>query len=372
MIIFRYLSKEVLATLLATTLILLIIFISNQFVHYLSDAADGKVTTQAVMKVMSLQVPLLLGYLLPLSLFLGLLLTLGRLCVDHEMVVLFSCGVSRAQLIAMVMTLATLVTGVVAWLMLSVEPKMQYYRAEILTNALATSTMGKIIPGRFQQLGDSGRVFYAAGVGKHHQTMGQVFLAQKLVTGGAERWDVVSADRADDMNTAKNGHFILFKNGIRYVGSPGQLKFDIVKFDRYGIRLYMPPENFAARVEAMPTKQLWHQRRTDRKADAEFQWRIALPLSVLVFALLAVPLSHVNPRKGKFAQMLPAILIYIVYANFMFVGRAWFEKGIINQHLGLWWIDVLLFLLALLLLFIQSSWWQRLRALNRRRRYAHH
>src|SRR3990167_802916 len=108
-IIFRYFSKEVLATLLATTLILLIIFITNQFVHYLSDAADGKITTQAVMKVMSLQVPLLLGYLLPLSLFLGLLLTLGRLYVDHEMVVLSSCGVSRAQVIVMVMWLATIV-----------------------------------------------------------------------------------------------------------------------------------------------------------------------------------------------------------------------------------------------------------------------
>jgi lipopolysaccharide export system permease protein len=371
-IIFRYLSKEVLATLLATTLILLIIFISNQFVHYLSDAADGKITTQAVMKVMSLQVPLLLGYLLPLSLFLGLLLTLGRLCVDHEMVVLSSCGVSRTQLVTMIMMLATLVTGVVAWLMLSVEPKMQYYRAEILTNALATSTLGKIMPGRFQQIGDSGRVFYAASIGKHREPMGQVFLAEKQSTAGAERWDLVSADQANDMNTAKNGHFILFKNGFRYVGAPGQVKFDIVKFDQYGIRLYMPPEDFAARVEAMPTMQLWHQTRNDRKADAEFQWRIALPISVLVFALLAVPLSHVNPRKGKFAQMLPAILIYIVYANFMFVGRAWLEKGIVNRHFGLWWVDALLFVLALILLFVQSSWWQRLRALNRRRRYAHY
>lgn len=371
MIIFRYLSKEVLATLLATTLILLIIFITNQFVHYLSDAADGKITTESVMKVMSLQVPLLLGYLLPLSLFLGLLLTLGRFCVDHEMVVLSSCGVSRTQIVMMVMTLALFIMGIVAWLMLSVEPKMQYYRAAILTNAVATSTLGKILPGRFQPIGDSGRVFYAANIAKHHGGMGQVFLAQKTETAGAERWDLVSADEAYDMNSKENGHFILFKNGVRYVGAPGQLKFDIVKFDEYGIRLYMPPEDFAARVEALPTHKLWLRAQTDRKADAELQWRIALPLSVIAFALLAVPLSQVNPRKGKFAQMLPAILIYIVYANLMFVGRAWLEKGVINRHWGLWWIDALLVILALILLFVQSAWWQQLRALRRRRQYAH-
>lgn len=365
MIIFRYLCKEVLTTLLATTLILLLIFISNQFVHYLNDAASGKITVQAVMEVMSLQVPLLLGYLLPLSLFLGLLLTLGRFCVDHEMVVLSACGVSRTQMVVMVMWLSVFVMGVVAWLMLSVEPKMQLYRAAILSKAVSNASLTRMIPGRFQSLGDDGKVFYAAKVGDNHQVMGQVFLAQKQETNGIEQWDIVSADSASELNTVSNGHFVLFKNGYRYVGTPGELKFNAAGFEQYGVRLYMPPEDVSWRPEGMSTTRLWLM--SSKLAEfSELQWRMALPLSVLMFGLLAVPLSDVNPRRGKFAQMLPAILIYIVYANLMFVGRAWLEKGVTRRFFGLWWIDGLLFILAIILLLMRSSGWKRFRARRRR------
>lgn len=356
MIIFRYLCREVFATLLATTLILLIIFITNQFVHYLNDAADGKITIQAVMEVMTLQVPLFLGYLLPLSLFLGILLTLGRFYVDHEMMVLSACGMSRTQLVTMMMLLASLVMGVVAWLMLSVEPKMQWYQGRILQNAVATASLDKILPGRFQLLGNDGKVFYASKVGNHHQEIGKVFLAQSSTKkDGSESWDIVNASKATQLITKKDGRFILFKDGVRYVGVPGQLKYHIVKFDTYGIRLTSPVTNISGRIEAMPTLKLWYLQKTNLKAAAEFQWRIAMPLSVLVFALLAVPLGQVNPRKGKFTQMLPAVLIYIVYANLMFVGRAWIEKGVITQSIGLWWIHGSLFLLAIVLLVMQKS-----------------
>lgn len=367
MIIFRYLSREVLSTLLAATLILLIIFITNEFVHYLNDAADGKITLKAVMEVMTLQVPLLLGYLLPLSLFLGLLLTLGRFYVDHEMVVLSACGMSRLQLINMIMAIAIVITGIVAWLMLSVEPKMQWYRAKILSDAVISGSLEKIIPGRFQLLGNDGKVFYSSLSGAH-ESMTQVFLADKQNSSGQPRWDVVSAESAKQFPVAGNGQFVLFKKGFRYLGAPSQLKYDVIQFDEYGIRLNQEMSDLSGRYDAMPTERLWRFSRKDKKAAAELQWRIAMPLSVLAFALLAIPLSHVNPRQGKFAQLLPAILIYIVYANLLFIGRSWLEKGVTSKRLGLWWIDLLVFLLALFLLFLQSAFFRKTVAKRRLRR----
>ena len=190
MIIFRYLCKEILGTLLATTLFLLIIFITNQFVHYLNDAAAGKITVKVVMEIMSLQVPLLLGYLIPLGLFLGGLLALGRMTVDHELVVLGACGVSRIKIVKMIMALALAVTIIVAWLMLWVEPRMQWYQGKILTDAVMQSSLTKIIPGRFQTLSDNGRfleVFYARGVNKHQQQMTHVFLAKTDLSKGPQK-----------------------------------------------------------------------------------------------------------------------------------------------------------------------------------------
>lgn len=370
MIVFCYLSKEILSTLLATTLILLIIFITNQFVHYLNDAAAGRITVKAVMEIMSLQVPLLLGYLLPLSLFLGGLLALGRMSADHEVVVLTVCGVSRAQIVVMVMILATFITLIVAWLMLSVEPHMERYRAKILNEALETASLEKIIPGRFQTFGNDDKVFYAGSVNNHHRKMTNVFLAENEQTvRGKEQWRLVSAAEAGE-HKEFNSSFILFKNGFRYVSMLGDLKFDVVKFSQYGIRFDSPQTSISGKVQSMSMTKLWQLSKTDSKAAAELQWRLAIPISVWIFALLVVPLSEASPRKGKFAQMLPAILIYIVYANLMFLGRVWIEKGMIGSTVGLEWVNGFLLLLACALFFFQSHWWSQHRPRLSRKRPA--
>jgi len=69
MIIFRYFAKEVLTTLSALTCILLLIFLSNQFVQYLTRAASGNIPVDVVLRLMMLEIPNLLGLLLPLGFF---------------------------------------------------------------------------------------------------------------------------------------------------------------------------------------------------------------------------------------------------------------------------------------------------------------
>ncbi|MFW0094866.1 MAG: LptF/LptG family permease, partial [Coxiella endosymbiont of Haemaphysalis qinghaiensis] len=265
------------------------------------------------------------------------------------------------------MVLATFITLVVGWLMLSVEPRMEWYRAKILNEALATASLEKIIPGRFQPLGNDDKVFYAGSVNNHHRRMTNVFLAESEPTlREKERWRLVLATEAGEYKEF-NSNFVLFKNGCRYVWMPGDLKFDVIKFSQYGIRLDSPKMSISGKVQAMSTTKLWKLSKTDSKAAAELQWRLAIPISVWIFALLVVPLSEASPRKGKFAQMLPAILIYIVYANLMFLGRVWIEKGMVSSTVGLEWINGFLLLLACALFFFRSHWWQQHRPhLNRR------
>ena len=87
-IISRYLLKEVLASLLAVTIVLLLIFLSNQLVRYLSYAASGKIAAHLVVQLMGFEIPYLLALLLPLGLYLGIILAFGRLYADSEMAVL--------------------------------------------------------------------------------------------------------------------------------------------------------------------------------------------------------------------------------------------------------------------------------------------
>lgn len=353
MLIFRYLCKEVLGSLLATTLVLMVILITNQFVHYLNDAANGLITMTTVMKVMSLQVPLLLGFLLPLGLFIGIMMAFGRLYVDHEMTVMSACGVSRWQLLRMSLTFATLVAFVVAVLMLWAEPKVQWYRTQIIQRAEATASLSKMLPGRFSPIGKGGVwTFYAAGVGDHHHKMYDVLLAKKIATKQGVKWDLVTANQAyEHKQPVNHDTFLVFDKGYRSIGIPGGRHYQITQYDKYGVRLVAGKPDMGDDVKYLSTSTLWHMRHSNRDASAELQWRLAMPISVWLFTLISVPLSYTRPRHGRYLQLLPAILIYILYADLMFVGRAWIEQGTVSTALGLWWLHALVFVIGFVLVF---------------------
>ncbi len=375
MIIFRYLCRELYANLLAITLVLLIIFITNQFVHYLKDAASGQITMTAVMQIMSLQIPLLLGYLLPLGLYLSILIGYGRFYVDHEMTVLSSCGVSRAQLLGMTMLIAIFVTILVAVLMLWAEPIIQGYRTRILNEAITKASMQKIVPKRFQKL-RPGSVFYTEKLSREHKNMYGVFLARRR-NDQENQWDITVASEAGERHYPElNGQFIVFSDGDRYIGIPGQRDFQKIKFGQYGVKLLTANTKLNDWPNNISTLELFHLNKKSltpkqiRQAAAMLQWRLAMPISVLLFTLLAFPLSTVNPRSGKFAQLFPAILIYIAYADLMFLGRAWIEKGTISPAFGLWWIHGAALLLAVLLNLYHVGWRRTLHFLRIRNVYA--
>lgn len=345
--------------MIGITLVLLIIFITNQFVHYVNVAATGQITMWAVMQLMSLQVPLLLGYLLPLGLYLSILLVLGRWYIDSEMTVLSACGMSWGRIFAMVMAFAVVVMIFVAMLMLWLEPIVQGYRTEVLENSIEQATMNKLIPSQFRDLPQGG-VFYAGNIKRAEREMDQVFFAMRSGGGnvtGKGPWDVTISDRAYEVEYPDNpGRFLVFQNGYRYIGAPGEKNFRLIKFKKYGVRLVSKHFTLSDWPNNASTPLLWKVRHQDLAAAAMLQWRLAMPISVILFALLAIPLSRVKPRQGKFAQFLPAILIYIAYADLMFLGRAWIQKGVISQGLGLWWIHGTTLLLACLIILHKLGW----------------
>lgn len=178
MVIRRYLYKELYFNLIAIIWVLLLLLITNQLVHYLKNAAMGEIPMRTVLQIMALQIPILLGYFLPLACYLSVLLTLGRWSMDRETVVLAACGVSRHQLLRMVMVFASVVALVVAWLMLFVEPRVQEVRTLVLEQAMTQASIDKIIPNRFETLYPN-TVFYAQKVDRTTARMQNVFFAIK-------------------------------------------------------------------------------------------------------------------------------------------------------------------------------------------------
>lgn len=362
MIIFRYITKEIVATILAATLVLLVIFITNQSLQFLQRAALGQLPATQIFHVILLQVPLLVPYLLPLALYLGILLTLGRMHLELEMTVLHACGVSRAKITGMVMVVAVGVAVLVGWLMGVVVPRAQGELNNIVDRAAVTASVDQVIPGRFVEIHrkkGSPIVFYAKRV-ENHQVLHDVFMAQReKSTSNAkqEKWGVIIAKTAlEEKVPEQEGNFLIFNEGRRYSGIPGDEDYHVLKFKQYGVRLTVNPMPKIDAVQNYSFSKLWHVQKNNRAAAAEFQWRLAMPISAVVFALLAVPLSEVRPRLGKFTQLLPAILIYMCYADLIFLSRSWIRTGKISPELGMWWVHGSALLLAICLILYRVGW----------------
>ncbi len=353
-LILRYLAKETYTTMLVVTSFLVLIIMSHQFVHYLADAAGGRLTAQAVLQMMGIQIPLLLGFMLPLGFFLSVLLTYGRLYVDNEMTIFRTCGLSKGDILKKSLYLASGVFSIVAVIMIWIEPKMAWYKDHIIAKAIASSPIERISAGRFLLAGKW--ILYTEEMSRNHKKMFNIFATTLNMDKSSQQntavVDVVVAQNAYQKTTANKENFIVLTNGRRYMGVPGEKKYQVVKFAEYGVRLPEKAVELRKIEESQSINQLWHKR-GHSEANAELQWRIAMPLSVIILTLFAVPLSEVQPRQGRFGRMFPAVMIYILYINLLFLGRAWLEKSMIPQSLGLWWIHGLMLILALCIIMIK-------------------
>ena len=154
---------------------------------------------------------------------------------------------------------------------------------------------------------------------------------------------------------------MVLENGRRYEVEPGTPEFRIMEFERYKVRT---EDGEAKPTERLPNRmssiELLHE--DSNKARGELLWRIGIPISALILALLAIPLSHVNPRAGRSANMLIAVLIYAIYSNLLWVAQAWVAQGKLSFWIGVWAIHALM-LVPLVILFYRriaiKMPWQR-------------
>lgn len=363
MILTRYLAKEVYTTMLATLVVLLLIFLSNQFVRYMHFAAGGEISSHQVGTLLLLQLPILLAILLPLSLFVAILLAYGRLYADSEIVILSACGVSPAKLLTTTLSFSAAVVVIVAVLALWINPKVYNYYDQILSGATANK-LELLIPNQFSSIGKGQWVFYVGDAADDKTKLKRVFAAEEpeAVTNQTNHsLGVVMANSAQQRVDPNTGDvYIVLTNGYRYSGIPGQKDYQVIKYDEYGTQLPQSTEKWQPDASSSPTLMLW-QKRHDQLNAAELHWRIGLPLSAIILTLLATPLSRIKPKKGRYAQLAPAILFYIMYVDFMFLARAWMKKGILSPMLGMWWVHGLMLVIALFFLWQQSRWrWKKL------------
>ncbi len=349
MIIERYLFKELAGTLFAVTTVLFLIFVSSWFARLLGQVAAGSVQADLIFLLLSLKSVDALMILLPLSFYLAVLLAFGRLYKDSEMTAMLACGVSLTRITRLVFLMGLGFALIVASVSLYFGPMAKSERYVLQEKMKSASGLEVVAAGQFREMGGGNVVFYAERLSDDGKSMENIFIQ-------AERQDVLNlivAERGSQTSERDGGRYLLLKNGYRYEGEPGQANFRITKFGEHKVLVRQPEAVFKVdSVVAIPSLALWQSGRPHELA--ELQWRISMPVSVVLLALLAVFLSRSSPRQGRYAKFFLGILVYIIYSNLLGVAKTWVEKGKVDALIGVWWVHLLL-MIVIAVLMVQHS-----------------
>ena len=328
---------------------LLAILTSIHLIRLLKEAAGGRIAPEAVLSLLGFASLNFMPILLSLTLFVAVLMSLSRAYRDSEMVVWLSSGLPLTAWIRPVMKFALPIVLAIGGLSGFLSPWANYTSADYRERLSARSDVSQVSPGAFRESKKGQRVFFVEALADDASKVGNVFVA------GAQDGKVsVMMSTAGHQEVAANGdRFIVLEQGRRYQIESGSPEFKVMNFERYMLRT---EDSEAKPADRMPNRLPITELVLDSSngARGELLWRIGLPVSALVLALLAIPLSYVNPRAGRSANMIIAILIYAIYNNVMSVSQAWVAQGKMSFWIGVWAGHALM-LLPVLLLFYQRT-----------------
>lgn len=345
MIFQRAAQREFTQTAATVFIALFAILLTTQLIRLLGQAAGGKIASEGVIALLGFGAINYLPTLLSLTAFIAILMTLSRAYRDSEMAIWFSAGVPLTAWIRPVLVFALPLVVVIAVLSIFLSPWALTKSSEYRQRMDQRDDVSRVSPGAFQESNQAERVFFVEGISGDQGRVKNVFVS--AVQQG--RLGVVVAAEGHTETMPNGDRFLVLDRGRRYEGTPGTADYRVMEFERYGVRIETRESRGVEQTQKnMP---IWELIRQPTPSNlGELLWRIGIPLSALNLALLAIPLSFVNPRAGRTNNLIFALLTFMIYSNLVSVSQAWVSQGRLSFQIGVWAVHVVMFV-GMLLLF---------------------
>ena len=365
MIFERSLVRELVSTASAIFIALLTIVLTIALVRVLGQAAAGQVDNGAVLALIMFAALNNLPVLMQLTVFITILLTMTRSYRDSEMVVWQSSGLGLERWLKPVLTFVIPVAVVVGLGSLFVAPWANRQASEFKARFEQRTEVARVAPGQFRESSDGSKVFFVEGFDPTTSSVQNV-----LVNTIREGKVSVIVSKTGVVERQPNGdEFLIMNNGRRYEGTPGKPDYRIMEFERYGVRLENKSPDFSNDDSAKIRSTVDLIADGSARAKGELVWRFGLMLSVIALAVLAIPLSFVNARAGRSANLIVALLVYFVYNNAMNIVQTWTSRGRMSFGVSWWLVHALVAVLAVAMLAWRNRVPQSLRARLRATRH---
>jgi lipopolysaccharide export system permease protein len=336
LLLLKYFNREVVHSMIAIIVILLLIVISNMFIRYLSMAAGGNFPGMTVFKFIGILLPKYIAYLLPISLFFSILIIYGKLFSNSELMVYFSCGGSWMNLLKITLIPTLFIFIIEAALTTSIVPFMVKNFNILKQAANQTSPVEYLSPGKITQMSNGKEIIYIGGKDSKKNTLKNIFIYTQDKTGADV---IITAPKGYTKTSQKGTQYITLTKGKYYKKNDTTSSIQLSTFktaSQYISGYYNISEQ--QDYESMPFLSLFKYNNT--KASAEIQWRLFFPISVLVTMFIALAVCKINPRTSRFQKIIPAVIIFIIYFNLATLSRTWIEDKHIPIWIGIWWVHI--------------------------------
>ena len=332
-ILAKSINLEVLKTTLGCLLIFFLLIIASRLVGYYEQAAAGSIDPNIIIPVIALRIPDFITLLIPLSFFLGILITISRLYGDNEIYAIFSGGRSLIDIIKFLLPQALFFIVLTAILSLNIAPYTKALSKEMLASKSISEKLQTLKPGELIEV-SSGN-FIKAKRSEEGALKNVIFISGDINDASLIISDQVLISESPDKSN------IVFKDGLAYtdiINTDSQLitKFGEFKYDLDSNTKMKNNESLSKVYDF-----------SDKSQQANFQWNLSIPLTIINLLFLGVFIGKVRPRQGRFAGILPGVFIYMMYISLLITARESIVSGGAFSSLGLWWVHGLFLLLTL-------------------------
>ena len=348
----RYIMRNLVILFFAIMFIIGLVLFGNQFVLTVQESIERGIPIQELLPIVSFNMIRDIPMVLSLSLFLAIILTISQLYKNSEAIVMNSLGLGEKHFIVFIQPLVVVSFAIIFFLTLYAVPWSKQQKNIMEAETKNASEFSFITEGQFEQFKQGDIVFYASesktldSVGE--QNMEEIFI---YALDNEKSVIVLASAAIKFIDTESNSIYLRLKDGIRYQGISNNKNVNILNFDLYDLEIVsgelQKSVAIFTKIESKSTLDLI--KAEGLYANAELQWRLSQPISVLFLSIMGVFLGKTSPRKGKGINLLIGVLIFMLYNNGLLVAKSAIERGQLDPIIGLWGIHLLVLILLILL-----------------------
>jgi lipopolysaccharide export system permease protein len=340
-ILSKSLNIEVLKSTAGVLLIFFFLVVSSRFVGYFEQASEGLIDPNLIYKIVILRFPDFITLLLPLSFFLGVVITMSRLYSDREIYGFFTGGLSEIDFLKYLLPQSLLFFFLTLLLSIYVAPYTKELSKEMISLDSLQEQFESIKPNQvFPLKNNEGFVFI-----KDKQE--SVFDEVVLYISNEDYSSIVVADQLsyDDLNSIMN---LNFKNGSMYQGLFEEGSSVVSTFKN----LKIPVSTEENSVTGLSFARLFDY--SARSTKSQMQWNISIPITIFILLIIGINLSKVEPRQGRLSVLLPAIFVYILYLSLLILARESFDNNSAITQNYIWFVHFIFLIFSIFGLYKSS------------------